>query len=48
MSVDTATETTSPTTAEIRAWAREQGLSVGNRGRLSEELKTAYAEAHSA
>ncbi|WP_436837701.1 Lsr2 family DNA-binding protein [Micromonospora chersina] len=30
----------------IRAWAREQGLPVGVRGRLAAEIVTAYAIAH--
>lgn len=43
---ETATETTVPTTAEIRAWAVAQGLQVGKRGTLSAEVRTAYNEAH--
>ena len=35
---------TAPTsTAVIRQWARDNGLPVGDRGRLSPELLTAYA-----
>jgi len=30
----------------IRAWAKEQGLKVGERGRLNPEVVAAYAEAH--
>lgn len=41
------TETnTAPTTAEIRAWARDSGLKVGKRGFLSQSVKDAYAAAH--
>jgi len=41
------TETnTAPTTAEIRAWARENGHKVGQRGFLSQAVKDAYAAAH--
>ena len=34
-------------TSEIRHWARAQGMSVGDRGRLSPEILTAYAESQS-
>jgi hypothetical protein len=30
----------------IREWAREQGFSVGQRGRISKEVMEAYVEAH--
>lgn len=30
----------------IRAWARENGHSVNDRGRISEVVRKAYAEAH--
>jgi len=33
-------------TAEIRAWAREQGLKVNERGRVSAEVVAAYEQAH--
>ncbi|MFP5220194.1 MAG: histone-like nucleoid-structuring protein Lsr2 [Actinomycetes bacterium] len=33
---------TSPTTAEVRAWARNKGLPVGDRGRLSPDLVAQY------
>ncbi len=30
----------------VRAWASEQGLTVGKRGRLAPEVREAFAEAH--
>ena len=33
--------------AEIRAWARENGIEVGTRGRLSAAVIEAYTKAHS-
>lgn len=33
-------------TGEIRAWAREQGMKVNERGRLSGEVVAAYETAH--
>ncbi|MGN6245023.1 MAG: Lsr2 family DNA-binding protein [Motilibacteraceae bacterium] len=36
----------SASTAQIRAWAREQGQDVPARGRLSAEVIAAYEEAH--
>ncbi len=35
-----------PTAAEIRAWARENGHSVPERGRVSADVREAYAAAH--
>lgn len=35
-----------PDTAEVRAWARERGLSVPDRGRLRPEVWQAWREAH--
>lgn len=35
-----------PTTAEVRAWARAQGLDTPQRGRLRPEVWAAYQEAH--
>jgi hypothetical protein len=32
--------------AEIRAWAREQGLAVNERGRISADLAAKFEEAH--
>ncbi len=32
--------------AEIRAWARENGYDVSERGRVSAEVREAYAAAH--
>lgn len=38
-----------PTTADVRAWAREQGIEVPDRGRLRPEIWAAYQDAvHSA
>ncbi|MFD7914961.1 Lsr2 family protein [Streptomyces sp. NPDC059752] len=31
-----------PDTAEIRAWAKSQGLSVNDRGRVPQEIRDAY------
>lgn len=33
-------------TAKIREWAREQGLKVSERGRISAEVMEAYSKAH--
>ncbi|UQA91771.1 histone-like nucleoid-structuring protein Lsr2 [Streptomyces halobius] len=33
-------------TAKIRAWAKEQGYDVSNRGRVSAEIREAYAKGH--
>ena len=35
-----------PGSAEIRAWAQETGLNVSARGRVSSEVREAYAKAH--
>lgn len=35
-----------PTPGEIREWARSQGMEVSDRGRVSEEVRSAYAAAH--
>lgn len=35
-----------PSAAEIRAWARENGHEVPERGRVSAEVREAYAAAH--
>jgi len=35
-----------PPTAEVREWARSQGIPVNTRGRVPAELHAAYAEAH--
>lgn len=35
-----------PTAAEIRAWARENGHDVPERGRVSAEVREAYDAAH--
>ena len=39
---------TPPTTAELRAWARAQGMDVGDRGRLSPQVRAAWDAAHAA
>ncbi len=35
-----------PTPGEIREWARSQGMEVSDRGRVSEEVRSAYNAAH--
>jgi hypothetical protein len=42
----TAAATTGPAPAEVRAWARENGFDVPDRGRVSQEVRDAYAAAH--
>lgn len=32
--------------SELRAWARENGFQVSERGRISEQVRQAYAAAH--
>ena len=39
-------QSTSPSTREVRAWAREQGMTVSDRGRLRPDLLTAWHHAH--
>jgi hypothetical protein len=46
--LDRAPALPGPTTAEIRTWAREQGLSVSDRGRLRPETIAAWHAAHPA
>lgn len=46
--LDTDGMTAPTSTAVIRQWARDNGLPVGDRGRLSPELLTAYAGSSSA
>ena len=41
--VDTGGMTATASTAVIRQWARDNGLVVGDRGRLSPQLLNAYA-----
>lgn len=41
-----ASSATGPAPAEIRAWARENGFTVPDRGRVSQEVRDAYAAAH--
>ena len=45
---DTGDMTAPTSTAVIRQWARDNGLPVGDRGRLSPELLIAYASSGSA
>jgi hypothetical protein len=42
----TAAATGGPSAAEIRAWARENGWEVPERGRVAAEVREAYAAAH--
>lgn len=35
-----------PTSADVRAWARAQGLSISDRGRLAADVVAAYERAH--
>lgn len=35
-----------PSAAELREWARANGLNVSERGRISESVREAYAAAH--
>lgn len=44
--VDAADRNGSPSPADVRVWARENGYEVGVRGRLAAELWDAYAAAH--
>lgn len=37
-----------PSTSQVRAWAREQGVAVGDRGRLPADLVAQYLTAHGA
>ncbi|MER6446370.1 hypothetical protein DEJ51_18700 [Streptomyces venezuelae] len=38
----TAVASGNPDTAEIRAWAKSQGMSVNDRGRVPQEIRDAY------
>lgn len=44
--LDGAPDTPEPTTAEVRTWARANGLSVPHRGRLRPEVWAAWRTAH--
>ena len=35
-----------PTASDIRIWAHEQGITVSERGRLSQDVLAAYVKAH--
>ncbi len=41
-----AAEDAEPAAAHVRAWAQAKGLEVGDRGRLSAEVRRQYREAH--
>lgn len=45
---DAVLQRIAPTTAEVRAWARDAGLSVPDRGRLRPEIWSAWQEANPA
>lgn len=38
--------TAEPTPAELRAWARENGITVGDRGRVPATVHAAFTVAH--
>ena len=40
--------TAATSTADIRAWARHNGLTVSDRGRISAAVRSAYRDAHTA
>jgi hypothetical protein len=42
----TPTRTSSERSASIREWARANGYTVSNRGRIAEDVVTAYDKAH--
>ncbi|MEJ3745341.1 histone-like nucleoid-structuring protein Lsr2 [Actinomycetes bacterium KLBMP 9797] len=44
--LDRAPDAPGPSTAEVRAWAREHGITVPNRGRLRPEIFDAWQAAH--
>jgi hypothetical protein len=44
--LDDAPAAPGPTTAEIRAWARAQGIAVPDRGRLRPDIREAWRTAH--
>ena len=45
---EAAPEAPAPSTSEVRAWARDSGLTVPDRGRLRPEIWQAWREAHTA
>ncbi len=45
-STSTAKSSGGPAAAEIRAWARDNGFDVPDRGRISAEVREAYAAAN--
>jgi len=42
----TSATTPAPPTAEVRAWARANGMAVPDRGRLRPEIHQAWRDAH--
>lgn len=46
ISLEAAPAAPGPPTAEVRAWARQAGLAVSDRGRLRPEIWQAYQQAH--
>lgn len=42
----TSTTATEATPAQIREWAKAQNISVGDRGRISADLREKYKAAH--
>ncbi|MBP2454165.1 ERCC4 domain-containing protein [Mycolicibacterium lutetiense] len=44
--VDQSTPSSQPSTADVRAWAREAGLTVPDRGRLRPDIWQAWQDAH--
>lgn len=42
----TTTNSSEATTAEVRSWAQEQGLSVNTRGRIQADVLDKYRAAH--
>ena len=45
---EAAPEAPAPSTSEVRAWARDSGLAVPDRGRLRPEIWQAWRKAHTA
>ena len=46
LTVGHALDVAEPTTAAVRAWARDAGLDVPAKGRLRPEIRAAYDAAH--
>lgn len=45
-SASSSSSSSSEETARIRSWARENGYTVSDRGRISGEIRSAYQAAH--